>query len=62
MRRTLLTFLALRSLGVQSAVAVLSAQGVPVFATKAGELADARKMGDTAIHDFFARVAANLPR
>lgn len=62
MRRTLLTFLALLSLGVQPAVVVLSAHGVPVFATKTGELADARKMGDTAIHDFFARVAANLPR
>lgn len=44
------------------AIAVLSGQGVPLYATTAGELADARKMGDTAIHDFLARVAANLPR
>lgn len=40
------------------AVAVLAADGQVVFATKAGELADARKMGDQAIHDFFAKVAA----
>lgn len=44
------------------AIAVLSGQGVPWYATTAGELADARKMGDTAIHDFLARVAAHLPR
>lgn len=41
------------------AVVVLTPQGKPVYATKAGELADARKMGDTAIHDFFARVLAD---
>lgn len=39
------------------AVAVLSGQGQVLYATKAGELADARNMGDTAIYDFFARVA-----
>jgi protein disulfide-isomerase len=40
------------------AVAVLSAQGQVVYATKAGELADARSMGDQSIHDFFAKVSA----
>lgn len=43
------------------AVAVLSPQGQVVYATKAGELADARSMGDTAIHDFFARVTGSAP-
>lgn len=40
------------------AVAVLSDQGRAVYATRAGELADARKMGDQGIHDFFVKVAA----
>lgn len=44
------------------AVAVLSPQGQVLYATKAGELADARNMGDTAIHEFFARVSAEAPR
>ncbi len=44
------------------AVAVLSPQGQLVYATKAGELADARGMGDTAIHDFFARVSASASK
>ncbi len=39
------------------AVAVLSPEGKPVYATKAGELADARKMDDKAIYDFFAKVS-----
>lgn len=39
------------------AVAVLSAEGKPIYATRAGELADARHMGDQAIYDFFAKVA-----
>jgi len=39
------------------AVAVLSEQGQVLYATKAGELADARQMGDTAIYEFFAKVA-----
>ncbi|ODV00881.1 MAG: thiol reductase thioredoxin [Rubrivivax sp. SCN 70-15] len=43
------------------AVAVLSPQGRVVYATRAGELADARNMGDTAIYDFFARVAGVKP-
>ena len=40
------------------AVAVLSAQGKVIYATRAGELADARNMGDKAIYEFFAKVAA----
>ena len=43
------------------AVAVLSPQGEPVYVTKAGELADARAMGDRSIHDFFARVSGAAP-
>lgn len=39
------------------AVAVLSEQGQVLYATQAGELADARHMGDTAIYEFFAKVA-----
>lgn len=38
-------------------VAVLSNQGKAIYATKAGELADARNMGDVAIYDFFAKVS-----
>ena len=41
------------------AVAILSAQGKVVYATKAGELADARRMGDKGIYEFFARAASN---
>jgi protein disulfide-isomerase len=44
------------------AVAVLSPQGQVLYATKAGELADARKMGDKAIHEFFAAVSATTPK
>ena len=40
------------------AVAVLSPQGRVLYATRAGELADARSMGDQGIHDFFAKVAS----
>ena len=39
------------------AVAVLSEKGDVIYATRAGELADARNMGDTAIYEFFAKVA-----
>jgi hypothetical protein len=39
------------------AVAVLSSQGKVVYATRAGELADARSMGDEGIYAFFARVS-----
>jgi len=32
-----------------------------IYATKSGELADARNMGDTAIFDFLAKVASTKP-
>lgn len=37
------------------AVAILSAEGNVIYLTKAGELADARNMGDKGIYDFFAQ-------
>jgi thioredoxin 1 len=40
------------------AVAVLSPQGRVLYATTGGELADARKMGDAGVHEFFVQVAA----
>ncbi|MBL8510144.1 MAG: thioredoxin family protein [Betaproteobacteria bacterium] len=40
------------------AVAVLAAGGKVVYATRAGELADARKMGENGIYDFFVKVAS----
>jgi protein disulfide-isomerase len=40
------------------AVAVLSPEGKLLYATEGGELANARKMGDQGVHDFFTRVAA----
>ena len=39
------------------AVAILSPQGQVVYATKSGELADARTMGERGIYDFFASKA-----
>ena len=39
------------------AVAVLSSHAKTLCVTKAGELAHARNMGDTAIYEFFERVA-----
>jgi len=44
------------------AVAILSAKGKVVYATKAGELADARNMGDKSIYEFFAKVSASAPK
>lgn len=41
------------------AVAVLSPQGKLLYATEGGELADARKMGDQGVYDFFNRVTAS---
>ncbi len=43
------------------AVAILSIDGKVIYATKTGELADARNMGDTAIYDFFVKVASTKP-
>lgn len=40
------------------AVAVLSPQGKLIYATEGGELADARKMGDQGVYDFFTRISA----
>ena len=40
------------------AVAVLSPQGKLLYATEGGELADARKMGDQGVYEFFTRIAA----
>ena len=40
------------------AVAVLTPEGNVTYATRAGELADARRMGDSGIYDFFVKVAA----
>jgi len=41
------------------AIAILSPRQEVLYATRAGELADARKMGDTGIHEFFERAAAS---
>ena len=43
------------------AVAVLDATGKVLYATKGGELADARKMGDAGVAEFFGKVVANKP-
>jgi thioredoxin 1 len=40
------------------AAAVLSPQGKLLYATQGGELANARKMSETGVHDFFAQVVA----
>jgi thioredoxin 1 len=40
------------------AAAVLSPQQKLLYATQGGELADARKMSETGVHDFFAQVVA----
>lgn len=42
--------------GIPAAV-VLSASNQVLYATRAGELADARRMSDTGIYDFFERVS-----
>jgi thioredoxin 1 len=39
------------------AIAILSPESTVLFATKAGELADARKMGDTGVYNFFKKAA-----
>ena len=38
------------------AVAILSVKGEVLYVTKDGELADARKMGDNGVYEFFKRV------
>lgn len=42
------------------AVAIVTAGNKAIYATKAGELADARKMGDNGIYEFFRRVSADV--
>ena len=41
------------------AVAILNPAGKVIFATRGGELADARNMGERGIYDFFVKAAAN---
>ena len=41
--------------GIPAAV-VLSPEGEVLYATRLGELADARHMSDTGVYDFFKRV------
>ncbi|RZJ09000.1 MAG: thioredoxin family protein [Rubrivivax sp.] len=41
------------------AVAVLSPRGKLLYATEGGELANARKMGDQGVYDFFTRITAS---
>ena len=41
------------------AVVIISAKNEVVYATRAGEVADARKMGDNGIYEFFKRVTAS---
>ena len=44
------------------AIAILASDGTVRYATRAGELADARKMGDAAIYDFFKKAASGPTR
>lgn len=44
------------------AVAVLSPKGQLIYATEGGELADARKMGDQGVYDFFSRITASAAK
>jgi len=41
------------------AVAIISTKNEVLYATRDGELADARKMGDNGIYEFFKRVTAS---
>jgi thioredoxin 1 len=41
------------------AIAILSPRHEVLYATRAGELADARKMGEGGIHEFFKRAAGS---
>jgi thioredoxin 1 len=46
--------------GIPAAV-ILSPDNQVVYATRAGELADARRMSETGIHDFFSQIVAQHP-
>lgn len=59
MRRTLI--LATLALAFTATATAVTA-GQSVYATKAGEMADARDMGDRSIHDFFVKVSAGAAR
>jgi protein disulfide-isomerase len=41
------------------AIAILSSEGKVLYASKEGELANARKMGDQGVYDFLKRVTAD---
>ncbi len=41
------------------AIAIVSAKNDILYATRAGELSDARKMGETGVYEFFKRVTAS---
>jgi len=41
------------------AVVIISTNNAVLYATRAGELADARKMGDNGIYEFFKRVTSS---
>lgn len=42
------------------AVVILSPKGEVLYVTRGGELADARKMGDDGVYEFFKRVTASV--
>jgi thioredoxin 1 len=42
------------------AVAIISAKNEVLYVTREGELANARKMGDSGIYEFFKRVTASV--
>jgi protein disulfide-isomerase len=44
------------------AIVVLSPTNKVLYATRTGELADAREMGERGIHDFLLRLAGTLPK
>lgn len=44
------------------AIVVLSPDNRVLYATRTGELADAREMGELGIHDFLERMAGTLPK
>lgn len=44
------------------AIVVLSPSNAVLYATRTGELADAREMGERGIHDFLLHLASTLPK
>ena len=45
--------------GIPAAV-ILSPSGQVLYATKAGELADARRMSESGVYDFFKRASQSI--